>query len=390
MKILRLISSTNPKIGGPIEGITQTEHALSKLGHSSEVVCMDRVGDPWISAAPMKIHALGFDAMPSYRYCRALVPWLRRNAAQYDGVIVHGLWQYHSLATRLALKPLAIPYIVYPHGMLDPWFKVTYPLKHLKKSIYWQWAEYAVLRDAAAVCFTSEEERTLARESFLRYKANEVVVNYGTSIPSGDPAAQRELFLTQFPELRGKRLLLFLSRIHVKKGCDILVKAFAAEASRCKDVHLVLAGPDQTGWQKTVAELAASLGMADRTTWTGMLEGDLKWGAFHSAEAFVLPSHQENFGIAVAEALACGIPVLISNKVNIWREIEHDSAGFVGEDTVEGFSAVLRSWLECPQATRQQMGNNARSCFLQRFEITNAASALLDVLSALREPGQSG
>src|SRR5262249_9426438 len=144
---------------------------------------------------------------------------------------------------------------------LDPWFKREYPLKHLKKLMYWPWAEYRVLRDARAVLFTSEDEKLLARESFGLYKVNEIVVNYGVPEPTGDPVRQRDAFLTQFPHLRGKRFLLFLSRIHPKKGCDLLIRAFAAVAHRDPALQLVIAGPDQTGMQASLVNLAEQLGV---------------------------------------------------------------------------------------------------------------------------------
>lgn len=140
----------------------------------------------------------------------------------------------------------------------------------------------------------------------------------GTATPAGDSQAQRQIFLDHFPQLDNKRLLLFLSRIHVKKGCDLLIEAFAEVASD-DSLHLVIAGPDQIGWQADLQKQAKQLGIEQKITWTGMLSGDLKWGAFHATEAFLLPSHQENFGFVVAEALACEVPVLISNKVNIWQ-----------------------------------------------------------------------
>ena len=330
---------------------------------------------------PLPVHAVG-PSLSSYCYAPRFIPWMRRNASRYDHVIVNGIWQFHSFGTRQALRTLGIPYFLYTHGMLDPWFKRTYPLKHLKKSLYWPWAEYRVLRDAQAVCFTCEEERVLARQSFTRYRCKEAVVSYGTAVPAGDPEAQRRAYRAKFPALCDKRLLLFLGRLHPKKGCDLLIEAFAHVAERDAAMHLVMAGPDQTGWQAHLQALAAHWGIADRITWPGMLSGDLKWGAFHAADAFVLPSHQENFGIAVAEALACGLPVLISNKVNIWREIEADQAGLVAPDTVEGTTRLLSTWVSLPLAERQAMQRQAQDTFQRRFEITNAAQSLLRVLSA--------
>jgi glycosyltransferase involved in cell wall biosynthesis len=118
-----------------------------------------------------------------------------------------------------------------------------------------------------------------------------------------------------------------------------------------------------------------------------MLQGDRKWGAYHAAEVFMLPSHQENFGIVVAEALACSVPVLISDKVNIWREIETDRCGLVGPDTVAGTVDLLTRWLALPGEERLQMGRNARDSFARRFEVHEAARSLLGVLTSL-EPAQ--
>jgi glycosyltransferase involved in cell wall biosynthesis len=264
--------------------------------------------------------------------------------------------------------------------MLDPWFKTTYPLKHLKKQLYWPWADYRLLRDARAVLFTSEEERRLARQSFSRYDAREMVVDYGTSPPPADADRLRLAFFSQHPELRGKRLLLFLGRIHPKKGCDLLIKAFARVVNADRSLHLVLAGPDQTGWVSSLRSLAAKSGVVDRVAFLGMLQGDIKWGALYASEAFALPSHQENFGIAVAESLGCGLPVLISDKVNIWREVEADQVGIANPDSLEGTERSLRTWLGMSESARTGMRERARSCFELRFTAEAMARSLLGVL----------
>src|SRR5256885_3227967 len=248
--------------------------------------------------------------------------------------------------------------------MLDPWFKRTYPLKHIKKLLYWPWAEYRVLRDAAAVLFTSEEERRLARESFGLYQCKEVVVNYGTAAPVNLESA-RNAFSDAFPNLRGERFILFLGRLHEKKGCDLLIEAFGQLRNSAGRIQLVMAGPcAQPDYLRHLQQMAAtSDGMI---SFPGMLSGDVKWGALSAAEAFVLPSHQENFGIAVAEALACGTPVLISNKINIWREIEADGAGYVENDDLPGTINLLKRWRATPEIPRAEMRKNAQNCFASR------------------------
>jgi len=380
LKILHVISSVNPKGGGVIEGVKQLCSQYPSLGVSAEIACLDEPSSPCISQVDMPpIHALGA-GRGGYSYSSRLVPWLLVNSSRFDAVIVDGIWQYHSFAVWRALAGGPTPYFVFTHGMLDPWFKTTYPLKHLKKWLYWPWADYRVLRDASAVIFTCEEERMLARKSFWLYKANEAVTAYGSSGPIGDGRILRENFFATYPSLRGKRLVLFLSRIHVKKGCDLLISAFARVAEGDPNLHLVMVGPDQTGWASTLKEQANSLGIADRITWTGMLEGEQKWGAYYASEVFCLPSHQENFGIVVAEALACGKPVLISNKVNIWREVEADGAGFVADDTVEGTVQNLRRWLAQTPAEYQAMAKSAAQSFSSRFHVSRAAERLVEII----------
>jgi glycosyltransferase involved in cell wall biosynthesis len=379
LKILRVIRSVDPAGGGPIEGIRQITPHLEALGASTTVASLDPAAAPWLERLPATAIGLG-PVSGGYGYRRGLPQRLRALALEHDVVIIHGLWQYHALATWRALRCSDIPYFVYPHGMLDPWFKHSYPLKHLKKWAYWPWADYRVLRDARAVLFTSEQERRLARQSFWLYQAQELVVGYGTSAPSGDAERQRQLFMERFPQLAGKRLLLFLSRIHPKKGLDLLIEAFAAMAASDANLHLVIAGPDQLGWQVALQQRAAVLGIADRLSWPGMLSGDLKWGAFRSAELFCLPSHQENFGIVVAEALACGLPVAIAKSVNIASEVSAAGAGLVHEDTVADTKIALMQWLALEPADRALMGQRAAALFRERFDYGSVAGSLLPML----------
>jgi glycosyltransferase involved in cell wall biosynthesis len=379
MRFLHSIHTVNPALGGVIESVKQSSAVLSRRGHTVEIISLDAPDDPWVRDCPVPVHALG-SGRGGYGYARQFSRWIKEHRAEYDTVIVHGIWQYHSFGVWRALAGTGTPYFIFPHGMLDPWFKRTYPLKHFKKLLYWPWAEYRVLRDAAAVLFTSEEERRLARESFSLYRCREVVVSFGTAAPPTNLERAREVFFDAFPNLRGERLLLFLGRLHEKKGCDLLIQAFKQVRNSSEGIHLVLAGPcAQPEYLGHLQQMAtASDGMI---SFPGMLSGDVKWGALSAADAFVLPSHQENFGIAVAEALACGTPVLISNKVNICREIEADGAGFVENDDLAGTTALLKRWLAAPAATGATMRENARKCFADRFEIESATDSLVAAIA---------
>jgi len=379
MKILHVISSVDPKNGGPIEGVNQLSAVHRELGVQVDICCLDVPDADFVRNSQTKVHALG-PGLGNYGYSSRLLPWLKVHAHDYDAVIVNGLWQYTGFAVWRALAKSSTPYYVFSHGMLDPWFKRAYPLKHIKKWLYWPWGEYRVLRDAHKVIFTCEEERLLARESFWLYKANEVVTTFGVANPPANAEELAANFLSQYPHLQGKRIVLYLSRIHVKKGCNLLIEAFAKIAQRDESLHLLIAGPDQNGWVPKLKARAEALGLGGRITWPGMLQGDMKWGAFYAAEVFCLPSHQENFGIVVAEALACAKPVLISNKVNIWREINEDEAGFVADDTLKGTKQNLERWLEMSESEYEAMQVRTTTTFSQRFHVQSAAKQLLEII----------
>jgi len=184
----------------------------------------------------------------------------------------------------------------------------------------------------------------------------------------------------------------FSSRVSTqKKGCDLAIQAFSRLASANPDVDLVMAGPDEEGLQPRLKAQAKRLQIGSRVHWTGMLQDDLKWGAFHAAEAFLLPSHHENFGVAVVEALACRLPVLISDKVNIWPEILHDEAGIVNPDTVEGTYRSMAALLAMQPEERQCMVSNGLACFRARYEMNRTTQALNDLFRSLqRKPSPPG
>ena len=399
----------DPRAGGVAEAVRQIGAALVRAGHETEVVTTDAPAAEWLGKLPFTAHGLGPGKGGVYQYAPGLTEFLRGRREEFDCVLSHGMWQYHGFATWRAWRGARGLRFVFAHGMLDPWFKRTYPKKHLKKWLYWPWAEYRVLRSARAVFFTCEEERRLARESFWLYRVNEAVNALGIEEPPGGKAEgrrqkvegreegerlgaihpasdleeaerQKAAFLEKFPELRGRRIVLFLGRLVVKKGSDLLLRAFAELAGKPEDAVLVMAGPDDEVDPAFSRQLREATAGDAGFCWPGMLSGDLKWGALRAAEVFVLPSHQENFGLAVVEALACGTPVLISDKVNIWKEIVEDGAGMVGEDTEAGTRDLLARWFRLSPEERAGMGRRARLSFERRYQIDVATAALVQKL----------
>ena len=374
MRILHVISALDPAAGGPAE-VVRVLMEYGPEGCDQEVVTLDDPDESFLRQIAFPVHALG---PPTSKYARStkLIPWLKANRSRFDGVVVHGLWQYPGYAVWRTMRD-HVPYVVFTHGMLDPYFKHAFPLKQLKKWLYWLPVEYWVLRHADHVLFTCGVEAELATQSFWLHRWKAQVVPFGTIAPEGDADSQRAAFFQACPAAQGGRFLLFLGRIDRKKGCELLLDAFVKVAAQNPELDLVMAGPDAQGWREELLRSVPDADIAARIHWPGMLRGDAKWGAFRAAEAFVLPSHQENFGIAVAEALACGKPVLLSDKVNIAAEIAADGAGLMETDTAAGTERLLARWTALPPAEREAMAAQALRCFHRRYDMRENAKTTL-------------
>jgi len=393
MKLLHVIGTMNPRTGGPCQMIRNSAPEFVAQGNTLEVVCLDDPDSAYLSGDSFRIHALG-KVRGSWNFHPALGPWLTEHLPKYDVVILNGLWQFQGYALWQASKNLeAPPYYIFPHGMLDPWFqKISVrPLKALRNWIYWKTIQHRIVRQSAGLLFTCEEEQRLARLPFHPYQpAKEAVVGLGVPQPPAFQLSMTEALVEQCPALNGGNYFLFLGRIHPKKGVDLLIKAFS-KLHRSTDMaghtpipRLVIAGPDrESSYGQEMQKLASKTCPANAVLWPGMLAGEAKWGALYGAEAFILTSHQENFGIAVVEALACGKPVLISNQVNIWREIEADRAGLVRDDTVRGCEELFRQWQGFSSDEKNTIQAAAKSCYENRFGVTLATRRLL---AAIEEP----
>jgi glycosyltransferase involved in cell wall biosynthesis len=374
MRILHIVGTISPAAGGPTEVIKMLVR-YAPAGFENELVTTDDPTAHFLADLPFPVHALG--AAQKSWYCPKLIPWLRAHRDRFDGIIVHGLWEFTGLAVRLAHGKT--PYVVFPHGMLDPYFKRRYPAKHAKKWVYWLLAEYWVLRGARRALFTTTVERDLATQSFWLHRWHPLVVALGTELPPPDTTRLLAAFYEHCPELEGKRFLLFLGRIDPKKGCDILINALAGLVEEGSDLQLVMAGPDPTDWRKKLTN--GSVRFNQRVHWPGILLGDAKWGALAACEAFVLTSHQENFGIAVVEALASGKPVLISDQINIAPDIAADGAGLVEPDTLEGATRLLERWQATTPAEREALSHQARATFAARYDMRRNTAAILGVFA---------
>lgn len=382
----------DPATGGPCQGIRNSVEAMKAHGICNEVVSLDLPGSPFLGKDDFKITPLGSRRNP-WAYSKKLLPWLEENLNDFDAVIVHGLWLYPSRAVQKAMtgnhrnRP---PWFVMPHGMLDPYFQNApgRKLKAIRNRIYWKFIEQKVIEEADGLLFTCCEEQLLARETFSPYQPkNTINVGYGIQAPPKLQADMEAAFLEKSGLKSGDPYFLFLSRIHPKKGIDLLLDAYAKLVRTEKQPDaipkLVIAGPglDTDFGKELLSRVDNNPDIKNKVSFPGMLSGKAKWGAFYHASAFVLPSHQENFGIAVAEALACSTPVLISDKVNIWREIEQTKSGIVKPDTAGGTFDLLSSWMALGHEEKTGKETAAFATYKAHFEINTVIEKLIRVLS---------
>ncbi|GAA4816983.1 glycosyltransferase [Litoribaculum gwangyangense] len=391
-KILHVVSSMDPVLGGVCKAVRIIATSLIQQGIVNEVVCLDHPNDDFVTKETFKLYALGKHNNP-WGYHPKLLPWLQDHIHNYDYVIVHGLWLYNSFAVykafkrnqrALGLKHQKHPkYYVMPHGMLDPYFQKASGrrLKAIRNWLYWKGIENKVVNYGEGLLFTCEEERLLARKPFHPYHPkSELVVGLGVEAPPMYQPPMDAAFFNKCQGLEKRPYLLFLSRIHEKKGVDLLLEAYKKIRDNPSNntilPALVIAGPggDSEYGKKMMKFVSDDEKLKDSIFFPGMLAGDAKWGAFYNCVAFVLPSHQENFGIAIVEALACKKPVLISNQINIWKEIVEGKAGFVNDDTLNGTITLLNRWMDGSFNDKSVMAQQAEHCYKTCFSI----EALID------------
>jgi len=418
MKLLHITAGMDPKLGGVAQALKTIVKGLNAYPEvQNDVVSFDGPDAYFIRENPDHLLALGVGKAPWF-YNPKYLPWLLQNLPQYDVVILHGLWNYQGYGLIKALRLLkskaadhknnasfSTKFFVMPHGMLDPYFQKASgrKLKAVRNWIYWKLIERKVIQQANGLLFTCEAELHLARKTFTPYHpGKELVVGLGVEEPPTYTAAMREAFLSICPGLNNQPYLLFISRIHEKKGVDLLIEAYVKNNSedfnkkpdhkqpdtpftgqKYTSLKLVVAGPGlETPYGQKIKTKVSELERPETTVFfPGMLTGDAKWGAFYGCEAFVLPSHQENFGIAVVEALACGKPVLISNQVNIWTEIAVSKAGIIADDTLAGTQQLLEIWNKLSKEQQTEMGKNARLCYEKYFAVRPAARQFLNAVT---------
>jgi glycosyltransferase involved in cell wall biosynthesis len=282
-----------------------------------------------------------------YGLAPSMLADLRRSLAACDLVHIHWLYNFSCIAAARAAVAAGVPFVVQPRGSLDP---LMFRKNRLLKRVYLDTVGRPLLTRAAAVVFTAEQERQLAQYAPRR---PEWIVPNGLDMANYQDLPPRGTFRAEFPEVDGP-FLLSLGRLSRQKGLDLLLRAFERIAAVRPDLRLVLAGPDHEGYEAHVRAMVRQLDLERRVLFTGMLTGRHKLAAFVDADLFVLPSYFENFGAVIIEALACGLPVVISDQVNIHRELSAAGAVTVVACSVDSVTAGIESALADRDA-RQRM-----------------------------------
>jgi glycosyltransferase involved in cell wall biosynthesis len=367
LRILHVIATLARASGGPAQACLDMARALARRGHDVTILTTDLdTPDAAPAGEPVVRDGVTIVSYPVHFpvFWRTSLPLgraLGEAVARADLVHVHSFYLFHDLAAWFWCRRRGVPYIVQPHGVLDPYL---YRRHRARKALIDALYQDRMLQDAAAIMYTTEEERLLAEPHARGAKGVVVPLgldpdDYADPPPAGHVAAR-------FPELAGKRLVLHFGRLNFKKGLDVLVDAFARLAATRADVHLVLAGGDD-GMEAQVRAWLAERGLAARATFTGLLGGADKLAALTESHVFALPSYSENFGIAVIEALACGTPVVISDRVNIWREITGAEAGLAGPPEAGATADNLARLLD-DDALRARMAANGRRLVAGKFD----------------------
>ncbi len=363
---------------GPTQGVVNLTEALAELGCSVDLYHLTYNGMDPVRPASSLVRSHGFPRTFSrvWGYSRSLGKSLRRTIGDFDVVHIHGMWQYPTWAACRECRRQRVPYVIAPHGAFEPW---CLRQNAWAKRVYYRLVERAGLTAAAAVHAVSEQERQNLER--LGVAAHVTVISNGIGKEFFSAPIPRSAFRRRYGLGERTPLVLFLSRLHPKKGLDVLTESFAQVLRRVPEAKLVIAGWSVQGYAKEVAGMAERHGIAQHTILTGDLRGHERLAAYHAADVFVLPSRSENFGIVVAEAMGCGVPVVVS-KETPWQHVEEHNAGrWVALDPTE-FARHITEILENPELGRQ-MGENGRALVREKYTWDRIAKKTLALYESI-------
>jgi glycosyltransferase involved in cell wall biosynthesis len=380
MKILLVIPGIGPVYGGTSKIAIELAQALGKQKITVDIVTtnangladLDVVLKTWINNEFYRLQYFPRWHIGDYKLSGSLTKWLFQNVRNYDLVHTIAVFSYPVSIAHIACLIHRIPYINNPQGMLEPW-ALTY--KSGKKKIYYNLLEKAGLNNANAIQMLNQAEAKNIEP--LQLKAPLIIVPNGINHEEFLIQADPQIFYDRFPNTRGKTLILFLARVDPKKGLNLLAPAFAKALAEFPNAHLIIAGPDNIGFLPIVKDYFAQVACLDAVTFTGMLTGQIKHAALAAANIYVAPSYSEGFSMSVLEAMASGLPCIITTGCNFPEAATAKIALVVDIDA----NKIAESLIDClknPEDAKA-MGNRARHFIFEKYTWNKVACQLQTV-----------
>jgi len=317
--------------------------------------------------------------LPKYAYSPALSQWVAGHIKNYDLLHFHGIYLHGLVSTFPKARRLGVPYIIRPMGQLADW---SMSQGRLRKLTYWRLLGRRLLNGASAIHYTAESEREEAEQLGIRAP--------GVVIPLGLEENDFNLpplgaFREKHPRIDGRKIVLFMSRLHPVKGLELVIEAVKSLSGDRDDFVLVIAGEGSKTYEEKLRHMVQTLGLPDRVIFVGFVDGEAKRALLRDADIFSLASHHENFGMAIVEAMAAGIPVIVSDQVNIHHEIADAGAGLVIRLDSAGLVPAMKRLLD-DDSLRRQMGKRARNLVEERFRWRQIAPRLIALYQSVMRP----
>lgn len=390
MNILQVAPHYVPayQFGGPLRVAHGLSKSLLAQGHTVKVCTTNLKNDVDNLIVPVDEPVLRDGVEVYYELTRLSRYWgfspklyQRTNALakSADIVLVHFHYQFANWAGAAIARKLGKPYVIFAHGSLNQWGIAN--KSGWKKKLYLSLLERKNLKDALFIAFNAEEERELSL-----FTERGVVIPSGIAPDEFKETPPRGSWRVQQAQLKNKSCILYLGRLNpAQKGLDMLLPAFAQLRRQRKDVHLILAGPDERGGEMEVRELIAALGIAADVTFTGMVDGLEKLAILADSDVYALVSPSEGLSIALLEALYMGLPAVVTNRIGLSAEIEREKAGIVVERDVAQIAAALLAMVN-NAAQRREMGANAHRLVAEKYTWDAVAATLVEAVQARMNP----
>lgn len=366
--------------GGPSKCVLELSQTLAKQGLEIDLVTTTANGDveldvpkfQWVETNGYRIQYFPYISWGDYKFSFTFRKWLYDHVQDYDIVHTNAVFSLPNLPAYWASVEKKIPYIITPHGMLEPW-ALSY--KSNKKKLFYNLLEKSAINQASGIQVLASPEKN--RIQSLEVKSPLFVIPNGIIADDFYKLSSSSVFLEQFPETQNRQLILFLGRIDPKKGLDLVAPAFANIHKKFPNTHLIIAGPDNVGYLPTVKGYFEELGCLSAVTFTGMLTGEMKYSALSAASLYVAPSYSEGFSMSILEGMASGLPCIFTNGCNFPEAQETKTAHVVDINS----KSIEKALLDCLQNPREakQMGDRARKFILENYTWDEIAKKLIVV-----------